>query len=54
VRDHWRDNGAEVLMSGRIGSTIEFYYLDTSPMLKFVLESGSGHAIDLRPTYVYP
>ena len=54
VRDHWRDNGAEVLMSGRIGDTIEFYYLDTSPMLKFVLESGSGHAIDLRPTYVYP
>src|SRR5947199_8797917 len=33
VRDHWRDNGAEVLMSGRIGDTIEFYYLDTSPML---------------------
>jgi hypothetical protein len=28
--------------------------LDTSPMLKFVLESGSGHAIDLKPTYVYP
>ena len=54
VRDHWRDNGAEVLMSGRIGDTIEFYYLDTSPMLKFVLESGSGHAIDLRPMYVYP
>ncbi len=54
VREHWRDNGAEVLMSGRIGDTIEFYYLDTAPMLKFVLESGSGHAIDLKPTYVYP
>jgi methylmalonyl-CoA/ethylmalonyl-CoA epimerase len=54
VREHWRDNGAEVLMSGRIGDTIEFYYLDTGPMLKFVLESGSGHAIDLKPTYVYP
>ncbi len=36
-------------MGGRIGETIEFYYLDTEPMLKFVLESGSGHAIDLTP-----
>jgi catechol 2,3-dioxygenase-like lactoylglutathione lyase family enzyme len=54
VREHWRDNGADVLMSGRIGDTIEFYYLDTAPMIKFVLESGSGHAIDLKPTYVYP
>ena len=28
----------------------------TSPPLpgEFVLESGSGHAIDLKPTYVYP
>jgi hypothetical protein len=41
-------------MGGRIGASIEFYYVDTSPMLKFVLESGSGHAIDLEPTYVYP
>ncbi len=54
VQEHWRSNGAEVLMSGRIGDSIEFYYLDTAPMLKFVLESGSGHAIDLKPTYVYP
>ena len=54
MREHWRANGAEELMSGRIGDSIEFYYLDTAPMLKFVLESGSGHAIDLKPTYVYP
>jgi methylmalonyl-CoA/ethylmalonyl-CoA epimerase len=54
MQEHWRSNGAEVLMSGRIGESIEFYYLDTAPMLKFVLESGSGHAIDLKPTYVYP
>ena len=45
--------GAEILMGGRIGESIEFYYLDTSPTLTFVLESGSGHAIDLEPTYVY-
>ena len=54
MKGHWRANGADVLMSGRIGESIEFYYLDTAPMLKFVLESGSGHAIDLKPTYVYP
>jgi catechol 2,3-dioxygenase-like lactoylglutathione lyase family enzyme len=54
VAGHWRSHGAQVLMSGRIGESIEFYYLDTAPMLKFVLESGSGHAIDIKPTYVYP
>ena len=46
--------GAEVLMGGRIGETIEFYYLDTAPSLKIILESGSGHAIDLVPDEVYP
>ena len=46
--------GAEVLMGGRIGETIEYFYLDTEPSLKIVLESGSGHAIDLVPDYVYP
>lgn len=45
---------ADVLMGGRIGDTIEFYYLDTEPSLKIVLESGSGHAIDLVPDSVYP
>jgi hypothetical protein len=54
VREHWHKHGADVLMSGRIGDSIEFYYLDTAPLIKFVLESGSGHAIDLKPTYVYP
>ena len=54
MRRHWRDHGADVLMSGRIGDSIEFYYLDTEPLLKFVLESGSGHAIELQPTRVYP
>ena len=48
------DRGAQILMGGRIGETIEFYYVDTGPLIKFVLESGSGHAIDLEPTYVYP
>jgi Glyoxalase/Bleomycin resistance protein/Dioxygenase superfamily len=46
--------GASVLMGGRIGETIEFYYVDTEPSLKIILESGSGHAIDLVPDFVYP
>jgi methylmalonyl-CoA/ethylmalonyl-CoA epimerase len=50
----WAERGAKVMMGGRIGDTIEFYYLDTEPMLKFILESGSGHAIDLTPSRVYP
>ena len=27
-------------MGGRIGETIEFYYLDTEPLLKVIIESG--------------
>jgi len=46
--------GASVLMGGQIGETIEYFYLDTEPSLKIILESGSGHAIDLVPDAVYP
>jgi methylmalonyl-CoA/ethylmalonyl-CoA epimerase len=46
--------GIVVLMGGRIGPTIEYYYLETTPVLKVIFESGSGHAIDLKPTRVYP
>jgi hypothetical protein len=53
-KKEWQARGAKVLMGGRIGDTIEFYYLDTEPTLKFVLESGSGHAIDLTPVRTYP
>jgi len=54
LKKRFADIGAPVLMGGRIGDTIEFYYLDTEPSLKIILESGSGHAIDLVPDYVYP
>jgi hypothetical protein len=54
LKKRFADVGASVLMGGRIGETIEFYYLDTEPSLKIVLESGSGHAIDLVPDYTYP
>jgi hypothetical protein len=54
LKEEFAQVGASVLMGGRIGETIEFYYLDTEPSLKIILESGSGHAIDLVPDYVYP
>ena len=45
---------ADVLMEGRIGETIHFYYLDTEPYMKVIFESGTGHAVDLKPARVYP
>ena len=41
------------LMSGRIGESIQFFYYETTPSLKVVFESGTGHAIDLKPTRVF-
>jgi methylmalonyl-CoA/ethylmalonyl-CoA epimerase len=49
----FKKKGVEVLMSGRLEG-IEFYYLDTDPVLKMVTETVSGHAISLKPSYVYP
>jgi hypothetical protein len=54
LKRRFAEVGANVLMGGRIGETIEFYYLDTEPTLKIILESGSGHAIDLVPDEVFP
>ena len=54
LKQRFDEVGAPVLMSGHIGETIEFFYLDTEPSLKLILESGSGHAIDLVPDYTYP
>ena len=54
LKKKFAEVGASVLMGGRIGETIEFFYLDTEPQLKIILESGSGHAIDLVPDSVYP
>ncbi len=54
TKKHFSHLGAEVLMEGRIGETIHFYYLDTEPMLKVIMESGTGHAVDLKPSRVYP
>ncbi|MBA2513375.1 MAG: VOC family protein [Solirubrobacterales bacterium] len=54
TKQHFADLGAKVLMGGRIGASIEFYYLDTEPQLKVILESGTGHAVDLKPAWTYP
>jgi methylmalonyl-CoA/ethylmalonyl-CoA epimerase len=52
--DQFTAMNMQPVMEGSIGETIRYFYLDTEPMLKFILESGSGHAIDLHPSYVYP
>ena len=40
---------------GHIGNHIEWYYLDTKPRFKCLIESGSGHALDfMTPVAVYP
>ncbi len=54
IKERFGAMGASVLMGGRIGETIEYFYLDTEPMLKIIIESGSGHAVDLKPAYTYP
>lgn len=48
-----KELGAELIMAGGVGDT-EFFYLDTRPFLKIILESGTGHAMDLEPDSVYP
>jgi hypothetical protein len=47
------DLGVPKLMGGFIGESIEFYYLDTESPFKIVIESGTGHAIELKPTRVF-
>jgi methylmalonyl-CoA/ethylmalonyl-CoA epimerase len=54
TRRRFDELGAGILMEGRIGETIQFYYLDTEPLLKVIFESGTGHAVDLKPSRVYP
>ena len=55
VKAEFRDAGREVTSSGRIGDHIEWYYLDTEPTFKCVIESGSGHAIEfMESDSVYP
>ena len=41
-------------MGGRIGETIEFYYLDTEPSLKIIIESGRAMRSTSCPTTSIP
>jgi hypothetical protein len=34
--------GASVIMQGWIGESIRFFYVDVQPMLKVMMECGSG------------
>jgi len=51
---NFKKNGIEVIMSGRLGKDIRFYYMDTDPVLKMITETVSGHAISMKPIYIYP
>jgi methylmalonyl-CoA/ethylmalonyl-CoA epimerase len=52
--ENFEKNDVDVIMSGRLGEGIRFYYMDTEPVLKMVAETVSGHAISMRPIYMYP
>jgi methylmalonyl-CoA/ethylmalonyl-CoA epimerase len=55
VKKEFRDMGIGITASARIGDHIEWYYLDTEPGFKCLIESGSGHALDfMPPTAIYP
>ncbi len=54
MREKFAKLGVGVLMGGRLGSTSQFYYLDTEPILKVILEAGGGHPSDLLPIEIYP
>ena len=57
LKERFAANGADVMMEGRIAGSIEYYYLDTQPLLKLIIEAGSGHveggALPFGPDYVY-
>jgi hypothetical protein len=52
--NNFKKNGIDVIMSGRLGEGIRFYYMDTDPVLKMTAETVSGHAISMNPIYTYP
>jgi 4-hydroxyphenylpyruvate dioxygenase-like putative hemolysin len=52
--NNFKNNGINVIMSGRLGEDIRFYYMDTDPVLKMTAETVSGHAISMKPIYTYP
>jgi hypothetical protein len=54
ARDRFAASGVGVLMSGKLGASTEFFYLDTAPVTKVVLELAGGSPADLTPVETYP
>jgi catechol 2,3-dioxygenase-like lactoylglutathione lyase family enzyme len=55
VKRQFETLGCGITARAKIGDHIEWYYLDTEPQFKCIIESGSGHALDfMPPTAVYP
>lgn len=55
AKEVFAEMGMDVIQRALIGDHIEYYHVDSAPMLKCWVESGSGHATDfVKPKYVYP
>jgi predicted enzyme related to lactoylglutathione lyase len=55
VKAQFEADGIGVTASSHIGDHIEWYFLDTEPGFKCIIESGSGHAHDFESLYTtYP
>jgi hypothetical protein len=54
VRQRLEERGFRVLMAGKIGASTEFYYLDTEPVTKVIVELAGGSPADLAPIATYP
>lgn len=55
VVEQFKARGMGITARAKIGDHIEWYYLDTEPTFKCIIESGSGHALDFtEPQSVYP
>jgi hypothetical protein len=55
LRTQFADLGVPELISGHIGQNSRFFYFDSEPLLKFILETGVGDESDFnKPAYNYP
>jgi predicted enzyme related to lactoylglutathione lyase len=55
VKAAFASDGIGIHSAGHIGDDIEWYFLDTEPQFKCLIESGSGHALDsMPPVATYP
>lgn len=51
---NFKKNAISIIMSGRLGEGSRFYPIDTDRILKMTAETVGGHAISLKPVYIYP